>query len=518
MNKLISKNPATGAIIQEIEETPIDSLNEIFDRAESAQKYWSTISIRDRAKFLLQLREVLILRADELVDSISQENGKPKFEALANEVIPCADLLTFFAKNAPKALRDHPIPMVLMKHRSSELNYWPIGIIAVISPWNYPLLLPFADIAMALITGNSVIFKPSEITPAVGLKIQELCHEAGLPPFVLQTVIGGGNLGAALIEKKPGKIFFTGSVNTGKKVMEAAAKHLIPVNLELGGKDAMIVLPDADLDYATSAALWGAMSNAGQICASVERILVHERLRDAFVDLLKTKVRNLRQGPSTENKNDLGPITFEKQKGVYSQQIQEAKSAGAVFEVGGEFSLDQKYLNPTLVTGPQIENLSIYQEETFGPVAAITTFKSVAEAIEKVNQNRYGLLASIITKNIPLAETIARQLAVGTVTINEVVYTAGLSETPWGGVKDSGFGRTHSEMGLYEFVHVRHIHKPRFNWLYFKSPWWFPYTPFQYATFRIFLNLYKMSWIEKLKNIPHLLWNFVQFFKREKRL
>jgi succinate-semialdehyde dehydrogenase/glutarate-semialdehyde dehydrogenase len=518
MSTLLSKNPATGEIIQELELTPIDSLPEIFSRGRSAQKYWGAIPLKNRAKYLIQLREVLIQRADELIDLISQENGKPHFESMANEIIPAADTLTYFAKKAPKILKDKRIPLELMKHRRSDINYWPVGLVAVISPWNYPFLLPFADIIMALVAGNAVIFKPSEIAPCIGLRIQDLCTEAGLPPFVLQTVIGEGALGAAIIANKPDKIFFTGGVATGKKVMESAAQKLIPVNLELGGKDAMIVMPDADLDYATSAALWGSMSNSGQICASVERILVHERIQNSFVDLLKTKIRSLRQGPSSAGMNDLGPITLEKQKSIYSQQIEEAKSKGARVEMGGEFTPDQRYLAPTLMTGPKIEETSIYQEESFGPIAAITTFKSITEAIEKANHNRYGLLASIITKNIPLAEELARHLAVGTVTINEVVYTAGLGETPWGGVKDSGFGRTHSEIGLYEFVNVRHIHKPRINWIYFKSPWWFPYTPYQFVVFRLFLNLYRQSWIEKLKVFPHFLWNFVQFLKREKRL
>ncbi len=518
MPTILTKNPASGEPIQEIELTPPESLPEFFARARSAQKYWAAMSLRKRADYLLQLREALILRADELIDAISSENGKPQFEAMTNEIIASADLLTFFAKNSPKILADQRIPMQLMKHRRSDLNYWPLGVVAVIAPWNYPFLLPFADIIMALVAGNAVIFKPSEITPYIGLKIQEICNEAGLPPFVLQTVIGSGELGAAIIAQKPNKIFFTGSVATGKKVMEAAAKNLTPVNLELGGKDAMIVLPDADLDYATSAALWGSMSNSGQVCASVERILVHERIREPFVQLLKQKIQKLRQGPALTQKIDLGPITSDKQKAVYLAQIQEAKSKDVHFDIGGELSSDQRYLSPTLVSGPQIEATALYQEETFGPVAAITTFKSINEAIEKANHNRYGLLASIITKNISLAEEIARQLEVGTVTINEVVYTAGLGETPWGGVKDSGFGRTHSAMGLYEFVNVRHIHKPRISWLYFKSPWWFPYTPYQFVSFRLLLNLYRRSWIEKLKTFPHFLWNFLQFIKLEKRL
>jgi succinate-semialdehyde dehydrogenase/glutarate-semialdehyde dehydrogenase len=518
MPTLISRNPATGETIQELEKTPLEALPEIFSRAQAAQQHWNALGTKKRSEYLLQLRETLIDHADSLIELITRENGKPPFEAMANEIIPSADILTYFAKKAPSLLSDHSIPLRLMKHRKSYLNYWPVGVVAVISPWNYPFLLPFADIIMALVTGNAVIFKPSEITPCTGLRIQEICNEAGLPPFVLQTLVGDGSLGAALIQQRPGKIFFTGSVATGKKVMASAAQHLVPVNLELGGKDAMIILPDADLDYATSAALWGTYSNSGQVCASVERILVHERISEAFLHLFKTKIANLRQGPSAKNQNDLGPITFEKQKDIYTSQLLEAKEKGAELHVGGEFSSDRRFLKPTLIAGATIEQTQIYQEETFGPVAAVSTFKSISEAIQKANQSKYGLLASIITKNIQLAETIAKQLAVGTVTINEVVYTAGLGETPWGGVKESGFGRTHGEVGLYEFVNLRHIHKPRVGFLTLKSPWWFPYTPYQYSTFRLLLNLYRKSWFERLKTFPHFLWHFIQFVKTEKRL
>ena len=514
----ISRNPATGETIQEWHGTPIEQLPEIFERARAAQQHWATVPVNKRALFLLQLREAIINQVDDLVDLISKENGKPQFEAMANELLPSVDMLTYFAKKSPKLLQDRIIPLTLMKHRKSYLNYWPIGVVAVISPWNYPFLLPLGEILMALVAGNAVVFKPSEAGLSIGLKIQDLCNEAGLPPFVLQTLIGDGTLGAALIEQKPGKIFFTGSVPTGKKVMAAAAQHLIPVNLELGGKDAMIVLPDANLDFATSAALWGGFSNSGQVCASIERILVHERIIGPFVEQLKQKISLLRQGPSTELNNDLGPITFEKQKEVYSKQLSQAKDKKANFVTGGEFTGDRRFLKPTLITGPHVEELEVYTEETFGPVVVVIPFKTISEAIQKTNQSRYGLLASIITKNISLAEEIAKQLVVGTVTINEVVYTAGLGETPWGGVKESGFGRTHSEIGIYEFLNTKHIHKPKSILFVFKSLWWFPYTQLQYNTFKSFIEIYRKSWINKLKTFPHFLWNLIQFLKTDKRL
>jgi succinate-semialdehyde dehydrogenase/glutarate-semialdehyde dehydrogenase len=519
MSVIVSRNPATGAVLREIGATAPDQLPAIFERARQAQARWAALPIHKRARVLIQLRETILNHVDEVTDLISAENGKPRFEAMANELLPSVDMLTFFAKKGPKILRNHRIPMGLMKHRASYLNYWPLGVVAVISPWNYPFMLAFGEIVMALIAGNAVIFKPSEVTPLVGLKIQELADEAGLPPNVLQTLVGDGALGAAIIQQKPAKIFFTGSVATGKKIMAAAAEHLIPVNLELGGKDAMIVLPDADLDFASSAALWGGYSNSGQICASTERLIVHESIVQPFTEKLKAKLEQLRQGPPDgAGSVDLGAITFEKQKAIYERHMQQAREKGAVFVTGGEFSADRRFLKPVLVTGPQIESLDIYNEETFGPVIAMTTFKSDAEAIEKANRSRYGLLAAVIGRDLSRAEHVARQLEVGTVTVNEVTYTGGLGETPWGGVKESGFGRSHSAQGLYEFVNVRHIHKPRSRLFVFKSLWWFPYTEHQYATFRKFFDLYRRHWLDRLRAFPLVLWEFVQFLKREKRL
>lgn len=518
MAKVISKNPATGEVLAELEATPSDSISGIYKKARESQRAWASVPLKQRAAQLLNLRESLLNEADSLASLISLENGKPAFEAIANEILPSVDMLSYFAKRAPQSLRDQPIPLRLMKHRKSTLTFAPLGVILVISPWNYPFLLPFAPIFMAVAAGNSVIFKPSEITPQIGLRIQKLFEISGFPQGLVQTVIGDGSLGAQLIDGKPNKIFFTGSTLTGKKIMAAAAEHLIPVNLELGGKDPMIVLPDANLDFATSAALWGGFSNAGQVCASTERLILHENIAAPFLALLKEKMSRLRQGPSISGATDLGPITMEKQRLTYASQLAEAKQQGAAILSGGEFSENSRFLQPTLVTGERIEDLQIYKEETFGPVLASTTFQSTDEAVEKANASPYGLTASIMTRNTSLGEQMARKLQYGTVMINEVTYTAGLGETPWGGFKDSGFGRTHSDFGLHEFVQIRHVHKPRSSLFVFKSLWWFPYTPYQLNTFRHFIDLYRKSWTQKLRAFSHTLWNFVQFIKSEPRL
>lgn len=372
--------------------------------------------------------------------------------------------------------------------------------------------LAFGDIAVAVLAGNSVVFKPSEYTSWVGEEIQKLFDEAGFPRGLVQTVFGAGDLGAAVIEQKPSKIFFTGSVRTGKAIMKQASENLIPVTLELGGKDAMIVLPDADLDYATSAALWRGFTNSGQVCASIERLIVHESIEVEFRNLLKQKLSLL----STDT--DLGVVTIDRQKEVYEEQLADARAMGAEFYAGGILSSDRTRMIPTLVGGANIEESKIYNEETFGPVIAMTTFRSVQDAIEKANRSPYGLLASVMTSNLSLGAEVARELEVGSVMVNEAVFSAGLSETPWGGVKNTGIGRKHSELGLFEFVNVRHINVPRFGFLTFKSFWWFPYTEYQGQFFRAWIKLYQGGLFEKLSNLPHFLWCFIQFLKKEPRL
>ena len=514
MNKILCRNPKTGALLKEIPKTNPSELPNVFDRAARTQLLWSKVSVKQRAVKLLHLREVLVRRIDELAEVIHQENGKPVFEALTCELLPAIELLTYFSAIAPKALKEKDISLrnPLLRYRKSTLSYWPLGTVAVIAPWNYPFFLAFGDLVVGVLTGNAVVFKPSEYTSWVGQKIQELFDEAGFPTDLVQTIYGEGDLGVALIDQKPAKIFFTGSVKTGKAIMKQASNTLTPVSLELGGKDAMIVLPDADLDYATSAALWGGYTNSGQVCASTERLIIHESIAPQFIDRLKEKLSLL----SAET--DLGVCTMEKQKSVYDEQLADARAKGATFYAGGIMSGDRTRMLPTLVGGPGIEETKIYNEETFGPVIAVTTFRSIQEGIAKANRSHYGLLASVITSNIALGEEVARELQVGSVMVNEVAFSAGLPETPWGGLKDSGFGRKHSEMGLFSFLNVKHINKPRFGFLTFKSFWWFPYTDYQREFFRAWIQMYKGGWLEKMVNLPHFLWTFLKFLRNEPRL
>ncbi len=497
----------------EIPSTRPEALPEIFKKAQDAQKIWGQISLKQRARTLKNLSETLLNNLDSVIDIIHRENGKPKIEALSNDLVPSLEALKFFGSAAKKVLSPTRIPLhnIILLHRKSTIYWAPLGTVCIIAPWNFPFFLPFAEIVMALIAGNAVVFKPSEVTPQIGLKIQELIDSSHFPPGLVQTVIGDGSLGAALVEQKPAKIFFTGSPTTGSLVAQAAAKHLIPVNLELGGKEPMVILPDANLDLATSAALWSAHFNSGQVCASTERILIHEKLKDSFVSLFSSKVSKLKSDV------ELGAITLPKQSAVYEQQLEEARASGVQAVHGGSLSQDKTQLQPTLLMGSNIEETKLYRQETFGPMTSLTTYKTIPEAVEKANDSAYGLAASIVTSNLGLGVDVANQLHTGTVVINDGPFTAGIPQTPWGGPKHSGSGRKHSAQGLFEFVYARHINVPRMSWPIIKSPWWFPYTPYQYQTFRFFTELYRKSLLSRLRALPMFLWSFVQMLKKEKR-
>lgn len=526
METIISKNPLTGETIQEVPVTPLEEIPQIIEKAKLAQKKWSELTPKQRANILKPMQFKLLNEMDSFAKRISTETGKPVFEAIAMEVIPVIGLINTYCKRAPKLLKDKPLKLEWAIHRKSYLHYSPVGVVAVIAPWNFPFTIPFGEVFMALLAGNAVILKPSEITPVTGLLIRDLLKNTNIPENLFQLVVGDGTRGSALVSSKGiNKVCFTGSVATGKKVMAAAAENLTPVVLELGGKDPMIVMPDADLDFATAAALWGSYCNSGQACASTERIIVHESIHDQFVELF-TKKTKLLTFSSKNISGDIGAITFEKQKEVYRSQLAELSTHNSKIFTGGIFNKDQTQLSPAIITNPTsaggsypLEGSQIYNEETFGPLVAITKFSTVEEAIEKANKSKYGLLASIISADIPLAKKMAEKIEAGSVLINEVLYTHGLSETPWGGVKESGIGVVHSDEGLLEFAHAKHIQVPRWFSRFLKAPWWFPYTENQNKTFHLFASfLYGKNILVKLINLPGFLFRLLLIYTKDRRL
>jgi acyl-CoA reductase-like NAD-dependent aldehyde dehydrogenase len=396
-----------------------------------------------------------------------------------------ADLMDHYARRAEEILDDQPIPLHLYKFiRQSYVRYEPIGVVTVISPWNYPLSIPMSSIVFALLAGNTVVFKPASDSVLIAKKIEEIFRAAGLPEGVLNLVVAAGEtLGTALYEPPVRKVAFTGSTGTGVTIAREASRHLIPVTLELGGKDAMIVLPDADLERASAGAVWGAFFNAGQTCASVERCYVHRSVYDRFVAMVVEQTRRLRVGPGMEHEVDVGPLANEKQLGVVEAHVRDAVERGATVVVGGSRleKLKGYFYAPTVLTNVTQE-MRCMREETFGPTLPIMAYDTEDEVVAYANDSEYGLTASVWSRDREQAERLAVRLEAGTVSINDHASSFGLPETPWQGVKKSGIGVTHSDEGLRAFALAKHVTVDRIPLT--TLPWWFPYSPIKYEAFK----------------------------------
>jgi acyl-CoA reductase-like NAD-dependent aldehyde dehydrogenase len=475
--EVVSYDPGTG---QEIGRAPLFSPEEVraaVAKARQAQPAWASLSYRQRARVILEARKLMLAERDELALLISRETGKPVAEAISMEIVPTLDAMHYFAHAAEDLLRPQKIDIGQygLMGRSSSIVFRPLGVIGIISPWNFPLATPADEVVMALMAGNAVVLKPSELTPLIALKLGDIFKRAGLPAGLLSVVTGDGSTGAALIDARVDKIMFTGSVATGKRVAEAAAKYLTPVVLELGGKDPMIVLEDADFENAARAAVWGAFANSGQACASVERCYVQESIAPKFIEQLVAETRALKQGLGTGADIDVGAMTNENQLQIVADHVNDAKQRGARVLAGGQRGSNRAglFYEPTVLANVN-HDMTIMRDETFGPVLPVMTFTTEDEAIKLANDSIYGLTASVWTKNIAKGRRLAERIEAGTVMVNEVVYTHGIAQTPWGGIKDSGYGRTHGRMGLLELVHPQHIHVNRISFL--PDLWWFRYT------------------------------------------
>ncbi|MGB6979534.1 MAG: aldehyde dehydrogenase family protein, partial [Candidatus Acidiferrales bacterium] len=473
---VVSIDPATGETLAQFPATPPSALPAIFERARRAQRDWATLPLRERAAFLRRLRDVIFSRRDEIASAVSRESGKPRVEALLAEVFLAIDTAGFVARHAPRWLRPERVPHhnLALKTKSGWLEYFPHGVVAIISPWNYPFAIPMVAAIPAFAAGNAVILKPSELTPSTGALVGDLCRAAGIPPDLLQIVQGGGDLGASMIEASPDKVFFTGSAATGRLIAEACARRLIPSVLELGGKDAMIVLADADLDIASSAAVWGGFMNCGQTCISVERIYVEQPVAERFTQLCVEKTKRLRVGPASDPDNEIGPMIRPRQIEKVEQQLADAVSRGAQILTGGERlpALGPNFLSPAVVTQVN-HSMPLMRDETFGPVIAIHA-ASADEAVTLANDSPLALSGSIWTSNVARGRLLASRLRAGAVMINDVASYYGICEAPHGGLGASGWGRTHGRLGLLEMVHAKYVDIDRLPRT--PKPWWFGYS------------------------------------------
>ena len=446
--ELKSTDPATGEVVGAVPVHTAEDVDAAIARARTAAAEWSALSFGDREAELARFRAGLAEAADELADLIHRENGKPKLDAIV-EVYMALSHLQHAAHRAEKALRSHKVSPGLLANFRATISYAPLGVIGVIGPWNYPIFTPMGSIAYALAAGNAVVFKPSELTPLIGAKIGEIAARTIAIPNVLQVVTGGGATGAALARGAVDKIAFTGSTATGKKVMMAAAERLTPVLMELGGKDPMIVTEDADLGKAAEAAVFGALTNAGQACISVERVYVHEAVYDRFVDKVVEEVRGVKVGGDDGH---LGAMTSPQQVGIVKDHLEDAVAHGARALTGGPGAITGNFIQPTVLVDVTPE-MKVMAEETFGPVIPIVKVGSTEEAVRAANQTRFGLGSSVFAGK--KAKEIADRIRAGMTSVNSVMAFAAITSLPFGGVGDSGFGRIHGDEGIKEFTRTK---------------------------------------------------------------
>ena len=476
IDTLPSINPATGEVLAHFERTPVSRLPEIVSRARAAHSAWAKVTIRERCARLRGLRERIMASRDELADAVVRESGKPRVEALFADIFVALDSAEYWSKNAASALRTRRVPhhSTAAKAKRGYLAYDPLGVIAIISSWNYPLAIPLSQIIPALAAGNAVVCKTSDFTPLCGALIEELFSAAGFPIDLVKIVQGGGEVGQALIDASPDKVMFTGSVATGRRVAEACAKKLIPSVLELGGKDAMIVLADADLEVSSSAAVWGSYTNCGQVCLSVERLFVEQSAAEQFIALCAGKTKKLRIGPGSDPSTDVGPLIRPQHVRRMIDLVDDAVSRGANVLCGGSArpELGPNFFEPTVIAGVD-SSMKLFQEETFGPILAIQVVKDAKEAIAQANDSPFALAASIWTRNKARGMELAKELRAGAVMVNDAISYFGIAEAPHGGCGASGWGRTHGQAGLLEMVQMKYIDidgLPRSE-----KPWWYRY-------------------------------------------
>jgi succinate-semialdehyde dehydrogenase/glutarate-semialdehyde dehydrogenase len=506
-DEIISYNPATNEEIGRVSNTSADAVKEAVKKSRQAFEKWKETSFVERAKFVMRAREIILSQLDEIARLISDESGKPIAESLSMEIAPVLDLMQYFAKNTAKILKPEKINIGLYATlgRTSKIIYKPLGTVGIIPAWNYPFSIPLGEVVMSIMAGNAVILKPSELTPFTGKKIGEIFEKAKLPENVLQVVTGDGKTGAALVDSGIEKIMFTGSVATGKKIAESAAKHLTSVVLELGGKDPMIVFADANLELAAQGAIWGAFCNSGQSCSSVERLYVEESVEKEFTDLIVKKTKELRQDSGDKETTDVAAMSSERQMQIVEDHVESFRQEGARILAGGKRNTNFKgtFYEPTVI-GNANNKMRAMQEETFGPTLPIATFKTEEDAIRFANDSDFGLTASVWTKDLAKGKRVAEKILAGTVCINEVLYTHGIGQTPWGGFKQSGYGRTHGKQGLMELVRPQHIHINRF--LFTPNAWWLPYSQIAVETFRGFARHFASgSLYQTTKLAPQLL-------------
>jgi succinate-semialdehyde dehydrogenase/glutarate-semialdehyde dehydrogenase len=447
--------PATGEVLGSVPNLDDEEVHALVARARAAQPAWAARSSAERAALLNAFRRRLADRAEEAASLSSRESGKTVFEAYVGDVLPTLDLARFYARRVGRVMAPRTERSWIVT-KKARVEREPYGVIAVISPWNFPIVNPMRVVLAALVTGNTVVMKPSEQSPMSAVLMRQIALDVGVPDDVFLVATGDGETGVALGQGAVDKISFTGSVANGRKVAQAAAERMIPLTLELGGKNAMVVLDDADLERAVNVGVQGAFWNAGQICIATERVYVQAGIYDAYVDRVAAETEALTMGDASDPVADIGAVTTEVQVERLERQIEDARSKGARVLTGGHrVDGPGRYFAPTVVADTD-HSMLIMRDESFGPVMPIMKVTDADEAIRLANDSPYALAASIWTQR-RRGETIARQLRAGMVSVNDVLYHGAVAGLPFGGMGDSGYGRVHGEEGLREVTRTRSV-------------------------------------------------------------
>ena len=477
-------SPVTGASLGQFPIADSEAVDAAVARARAAFPGWRDTPLAVRLEALNRGRQVLLEHADDYARKIAADTGKPIFEALMFEIAVVPLFLDHYLKRAPKVLARRKVSTPLaMAGKAGYIEHFPRGVVGIIAPWNFPFQLAVLPVISALIGGNTVVLKPSEVTPIAGEVVADFFRRLGLPPGVVEVVGGDGSTGAALTRANVDMLFFTGSVATGRKVAAAAAERPIPCELELGGKDVFIVCADANLERAAEAAVYGSMGNCGQACVSVERAMVVDSVHDRFIELVKRKLEKIKVGGPDENA-DMGPMTFAKQLQTVERHVESARQAGAKVLTGGQrLARAGLFYPPTLLTDIR-PDMDIYREETFGPVLPVIRVRDEEEAIRLANASEFGLVGSVWTQDLEKGLRIASRLESGQVMVNDVYSSVGHPGLPFGGVRSSGIGRYHGDEGLLSFMNVKAILVDRGKADY--DPIWYPYNNKLASAFEVF--------------------------------
>jgi succinate-semialdehyde dehydrogenase/glutarate-semialdehyde dehydrogenase len=478
MPSLLVKNPATGGTVGEVQAFTRDEVQSAVKRARASQPAWTALGVAARVEVLRKFQTILLEERQAVAALITSETGKPLTEALGSDVLAALDSVAWTVKHAEKVLspRKQRLSNPLFIGRVSFFERSPLGVVGIISPWNYPLSIPVGNAVHALAAGNAVVLKPASYAPMTGVRIGEMLRRAGVPDDVMQVCPGSGReAGEGLVDADIDHLVFTGSVPVGREVDLRLRARGVSSTMELGGSDAAIVLADAPLDLAVRGVLWGRFTNAGQTCAATKRAFVHRSVFDVFVADLVAKTSALRLGDPTSPHVDVGALTDPRSVEEMAAFVEDAKKRGGRVLCGGRArpDLGPQYFEPTVVVDLPPE-ARLLTEECFGPILPVVAFDDEADAVRMANGTPFGLAGSVWTKDLDRGHALARRIDTGTVVLNDVLYTFAATETPWGGVKSSGHGTTHGPWGLQEMTCLRHVNvvPPRMA-----SPWWFPYSP-----------------------------------------